>query len=165
MQDSRAGELVDYIDRIRERTMRVVACVPPDKVDWTCAPGKFTLGDLMRHLGAIERWMFAENAQRRKSSYPGHGKELADSYPQIVGYMRRMHDESMTIFRSLTDDDLDQKCMTPGGVELGIGKWLRSMIEHEAHHRGQIYLYLSMLGVKTPPLYGLTEEEVQRRSQ
>ena len=70
----------------------------------------------------------------------------------------------MTIFRSLSQDDLEKKCMTPGGVELRVGKWLRSMIEHEVHHRGQIYLYLAMLGVKTPPLYGLTEEEVRARS-
>jgi uncharacterized damage-inducible protein DinB len=38
------------------------------------------------------------------------------------------------------------------------------MIEHEIHHRGQIYLYLSMSNVKTPPLYGLTSEEVRARS-
>jgi uncharacterized damage-inducible protein DinB len=38
------------------------------------------------------------------------------------------------------------------------------MTEHEIHHRGQIYLYLSILGIETPPLYGLTEEEVLRRS-
>jgi uncharacterized damage-inducible protein DinB len=38
------------------------------------------------------------------------------------------------------------------------------MVEHEAHHRGQIYVMLSILGVATPPLYGLTEEEVKARS-
>ena len=38
------------------------------------------------------------------------------------------------------------------------------MFEHEAHHRGQIYLMLAMRGVKTPPLYGLTSEEVIARS-
>ena len=38
------------------------------------------------------------------------------------------------------------------------------MLEHEAHHRGQIYLMLGMLGVATPPIYGLTSEEVRARS-
>ena len=154
-------ELIDYFDRVRQRTMRVIACVPPDRIDWTYAEGKFTLGDLMRHLASIERWMFAENALLRPSRYPGHGKELADGYAAIVDFMRRMHEESMAIFRAA---DLEAMCMTPGGAELRVGKWLRAMIEHEVHHRGQIYLYLSMLGVPTPPLYGLTEEEVQRRS-
>jgi len=36
--------------------------------------------------------------------------------------------------------------------------------EHEVHHRGQIYLMLGMLGIPTPPLYGLTSEEVRERS-
>src|SRR5205809_174954 len=98
--------------------MRVVACIPPDKMDWSYAEGKFTLGDLMRHLAAIERWMFAENAQLRPSTYPGHGRELASSYEAAVDYMNRMHDESMEIFRSLTPKQLEARCMTPGGAEI-----------------------------------------------
>jgi uncharacterized damage-inducible protein DinB len=160
-----ASELTRYIDRIRDRTLRVAACIPPDRVDWSYAEGKFTFGDLMRHLAAIERWMFAENAVLRPSRYPGHGRELAGDHGACLEYLRRMHQESMEIFRSLIDGDLERKCVTPGGAELQVGKWLRSMIEHEAHHRGQIYLMLAMLGVPTPPLYGLTEEEVKRRSE
>jgi uncharacterized damage-inducible protein DinB len=154
-------DVVQYFRRVRERTMHVVACIPAEQIEWTYRPGKFTLGDLMRHLASIERWMFAENAQQRPSRYPGHGRELADGYDGILDYMRRMHEESMEIFSSA---DLSAKCVTPGGAELSVGKWLRSMIEHEAHHRGQIYMYLSILGIATPPLYGLTEEQVKQRS-
>jgi uncharacterized damage-inducible protein DinB len=157
-------DLISYFDRIRERTMSVVAVVPPERIDWTFKEGKFTFGDVMRHLGAIERWMFAENAQLRPSRYPGHGRELADGYDAVVDYMRRMHGESMEIFGALTDEDLDRKCMTPGGAELRVSKWLRAMIEHEVHHRGQIYLYCSILDIPTPPMYGLTEEQVKERS-
>ena len=162
---SEAADLARYIDRVRERTMRVVACVPADKLEWTYRDGKFTFGDLMRHLAAIERWMFAENVAGRPSAYPGHGGELADGYDAVVDYMRRMHAESMAIFSALTEDDLDGKCTTPGGAELPVRKWLRSMVEHEAHHRGQLYLYLGMLDIPTPPLYGLTSEEVRERSR
>jgi uncharacterized damage-inducible protein DinB len=38
------------------------------------------------------------------------------------------------------------------------------MCEHEVHHRGQIYLMLGLLEVATPPLFGLTSEEVRERS-
>jgi len=38
------------------------------------------------------------------------------------------------------------------------------MVEHEVHHRGQIYLMLNLLDVPTPPLFGLTSEEVRARS-
>ena len=164
MENAKVAEFVSWFDRIRERTLRVARCVPPDRIDWTYKEGKFTFGDLMRHLAAIERWMFAENAQRKPSIYPGHGRELADGFGDVIAYMERMHAESMAIFRGLTDDALEWKCMTPGGAELRVSKWLRSMVEHEVHHRGQIYMMLSMIDVPTPPIYGLTEEEVKRRS-
>jgi uncharacterized damage-inducible protein DinB len=66
--------------------------------------------------------------------------------------------------RGLPPEDLQRRCETPGGTRLAVWKWLRSMVEHEIHHRGQIYLMLGMLGIPTPPLYGLTSEEVHARS-
>ena len=152
---------LDYFDRVRERTMRAVERIPPERIDWTYQEGKFTFGDLIRHLAAIERWMFAENASLRPSRYPGHGRELADGYDDVVAYMKRMHDESMPLFRAA---DPLARCTTPAGIQISVGKWMRSMIEHEIHHRGQLYLYLSMIGVQPPAIFGLTEEEVKERS-
>jgi uncharacterized damage-inducible protein DinB len=161
---TRADSFVAHWDRLRERTLKVAACIPDDRLEWTYREGAFSFGDLLRHLGAIERFMFAENAQLRPSRYPGHGRELADGYDEVLAYLRRMHSESIEIFLRLTPADLNAKCTTPGGSEITVWKWLRSMAEHEAHHRGQIYLYLSILGIPTPPLYGLTSEEVLARS-
>ncbi len=154
-----------YYEKIRQRTMRVVQCIPPDKLEWTYKAGKFTLGDLLRHLAAIERFMFAETVQQKQSRYPGHGQELAAGYDAVLAYMAEMHKESMEIFRGLSDERLQQKCINPDGTPITVWKWLRAMIEHEIHHRGQVYLYLAMLDVPTPPLYGLTSEEVLARSK
>lgn len=155
---------LDYWDKVRGRTRRVAALIPPDKLEWTWKPGKFSPGDIVRHLAGIERWMYAENVQGKQSRYPGHGQELARGFEAVTSYMERAHAESMEIFGRLTDEDLLRKCETPGGAALAIGKWLRLMVEHEIHHRGQLYLELSMLGVATPPIYGLTSEAVRARS-
>ena len=165
MEIRSVGPFLDYFEKIRQRTMRVVKCIPPEKLDWSYRPDKFTLGDLLRHLAATERFMFAENVQFRKSIYPGHGKELAAGFDEVLAYMNRMHGEAMLIFSKLSDEDLQRKCLTPNETQITVWKWLRAMTEHEIHHRGQIYLYLAMLGVATPPLYGLTSEEVLERSR
>ena len=155
---------LDYYDRLIERTDRVVACIPPERIDWTFREGRFTLGDLVRHLAALERYMFAENVQGLPSRYPGHGRALADGYEEVMALYRRLRGESREIYARLTPQDLEKKCVTPAGVPLTVWKWLRAMVEHEVHHRGQLYIYLAMLEVPTPPLYGLTSEEVQARS-
>ena len=156
---------LQYFKNVRVRTMRVARCIPADKVDWTYAPGKFTLGDLLRHIAVAERLIWAETLSGRPSLYTTHGKELAETYKDILDFMECLHKESMEIFAKLSDEDLQQKCKTPEGAEITKWKWLRLMVEHEIHHRGQIYLYLGMLGVPTPPLYGLTSEEVRARGK
>ena len=154
-----------YWSSIRGRTSRVIRAIPPERLEWTYREGKWTLGDLVRHLAALERWMFAENVQGRTSCYPGHGTDLASGYDEVLAYVDRMHEETVASLRSLPDERLRETCETPGGARLAVWKWLRAMIEHEVHHRGQIYLYLGLLDVPTPPLYGLTSEEVRARSE
>lgn len=164
MEITHLDTFLPYWDRIRRRTTRVVRTIPPERIEWTFREGKFTLGDLVRHLAALERHMFAENFLGRPSRYPGHGRELADGHAAVLAYYERMKDETVEILRSLPDERLHESCTTPGGAELPVWKWMRAMVEHEIHHRGQIYLYLALLDVPTPPLYGLTSEEVEARS-
>lgn len=122
-------------------------------------------GDLLRHIAGTERFMWAENARFQPTRYPGHSEDLAAGFENIFNYVDRLHKESMEIFEQLTDADLHKKTITPDGASITLWKWLRLMIEHEIHHRGQIYIYLAMLEVPTPPLYGLTEEQVRERSK
>ena len=160
----RFGAFLDYLERVHERTRRVVLLIPPADVEWAPAPHWFTFGGLVRHLAAIERWMFAENALERPSRYPGHDRQLADGYEAVLAYYDRLHAESYQAFASLDDSALERKVTTPSGAPITLWKWMRSMSEHEAHHRGQLYLMLAVRGVPTPPLYGLTSEEVRARS-
>ncbi len=165
MEITRIEPFLDYFERVRERTRRVISCIPPEHLEWAHKPEAFTFGDLIRHLGAIERHLFAENALGRPSRYPGHGPELAEGHEAVLAYFNEMHRQSTEIFRGLSAEDLQRRCETPGGARIAVWKWLRSMVEHEIHHRGQIYLMLGLLGIATPPLYGLTSEEVHARSR
>jgi len=115
-------------------TLRVVRCIPPDKFDWTYQEGKFTFADLIRHIAAIERYMYAETVQMKPSRYPGHGKELADGPENVLAFMNRLHAESVGIFGRLSDEDLTKRCLTPAGAAIGIGKWLRALVEHYSAH-------------------------------
>jgi uncharacterized damage-inducible protein DinB len=161
---TRVAPFLDYLDRVHERTRRVVMAIPPADLEWTPVPGTFTFGDLVRHLATIERYMYGETVHGRQSAYPGCGRDLADGFDATIAYYDRLHDESRALFAQLTDARLAEKCRTPADTPITVGKWLRAMIEHEAHHRGQLYLMLGMRGVATPPIYGLTSEAVRARS-
>jgi uncharacterized damage-inducible protein DinB len=156
---------VDYWRRVRGRTMRVFDLVPEADLEWTHAAGKYTFGDIFRHLPGIERYMYGESVRNRPSAYPGHSAAIARGTDGIRAYMERCHAESLEIFGSLALEDLTAKCRTPAGAPITVWKWLRAMVEHEAHHRGQLYVMAGMRGIPVPPLYGLTEEEVVALSE
>jgi len=164
MQPQSLEVFLEYLDKVQQRTMRVARCIPADKLDWSYAAGKFSLGDLVRHMGCIERYMFGETIQGKPSLYRGCGKELADGLDEVILFKERMDRETVEIIRALGEEGMMRKCTTPDGASITVWKWLRLLVEHEIHHRGQIYICLAMLGVPTPPLYGLSSEQVIERS-
>jgi uncharacterized damage-inducible protein DinB len=164
MQPENLKIFLDYFDKVHQRTMRVARCAPADKLDWSFHEGAFTLGDLLRHMATMKRQMFVETYRGREYRYAGCGKEFGASYEEIMNLMETLQRESAEIIEAQGDTGLTRKCTTPDGASITGWKWLRSMVEHEIHHRGQIYTYLAILGVPTPPLYGLTAEQVHDRS-
>ena len=95
-----------YYDSVRKRTNRVIEKVPPDRLEWAPAAGMFSFGDVIRHIAAIERYMFAENVVGRPSRYPGHERSLADGYENVVRFFHEKHRETLEILRGLTDERL-----------------------------------------------------------
>lgn len=164
MEITSSQSFVNYLDKVKARTSRLFDYIPEDKLEWTYQEGKFTIGDQIRHIAAIERFMFAENAQLKPSRYSGCGVELAAGKEDTIQFYLNMQEESRAIFAGLSDQDFNRKCKTPAGIEITTWKWLRAMVEHEIHHRGQLFVYFAMLDIKLPPIYGLTSEEVIDRS-
>jgi len=155
---------LSYFHGVRARTMRVVEAVPAEKLEWRHSDGVFSPGDLARHIAATERYTFAENVLARPSRYQGCGPDLADGRDHIIAFMERMHHETIAILEALEPADLERRIASPQGAPITAWKLLRAMIEHEVHHRGEMYVYLAFLGVPRPPLFGLTSEELVERS-
>ena len=153
---------LSYWDSVRARTTRLADCIAPDDLEWRPTPARWSFGDTLRHLGGIERDMYAETVHGQKSRYRGHDRDLADGIGAVRAYLDRCHTEAMALFRALTPEQWNGRTTTVAGTTITTWKWLRAMVEHEAHHRGQMYLMLGLLGVTVPPLYGLTEEDVRR---
>ena len=158
-------EFVRSIRKARARTMALLPLVPDDDLEWRYGPGTFSCGDIYRHLAGMERWMWAETVARRPVAYPGHDARLASGRSAVVRYVEELHAQSLAIFDSLPLDAFLAPVVTPKGASLPAWKWVRAMVEHEAHHRGQLYLMLRLRGIVPPPLFGMTSEEVLASSR
>lgn len=164
LENNEVNDFIKYFESIRQRTIRVVQCIPEDKIDWSPKEGKMTLGDIVRHFALSERYIFVGIAKYDKNEYPGIDSMKKMSYAETMDFFSKIHQETMDILRTISDEDFKKKVTTPDGAKISVWKWLRAMIEHEVHHRGALYSNLSLLDIITPPIFGLEENQVKSKN-
>ena len=160
MEIRHIDSFLSFYRSVRKRTRAAVLSIPVEHLEWRPRPDLFGPGDLVRHIAAAERWMYVENVLGRPSVYPGYGPELAAGLEGVVAYMDATHEDSTRLLSDLTPEQIQGPCKTVAGSEIPVWLLLRVMIEHEIHHRGQLYSLLGLLGADRPSLFGLTEREV-----
>jgi len=165
MEIIQSSEFLNYYRRIKQRTLNVIRLTPEDQLGFRLKENSFSLGDLARHIILIERDMYLYNLQGQKSRYKGCGPEFAATLPDIIALYKHTMEQMEELIKDKPAAYFQEKCLTPMGTPLRRWKWLRAMIEHEIHHRGQIYLLLAQLGVEVPQLFQLTSEEVIELSE
>ncbi len=72
MEITNIESFISYYGKTREVTQKVLEVIPPGQLNWTYMAGKFTIADLVRHIAAIERYVFAEIAAGNRPG-PGRG--------------------------------------------------------------------------------------------
>ena len=148
-----------YFESVRERTLRFIAAIPPEQIDFARHAGKFTLGDLIRHLASTET-MFIEAALDGRWAYRGHAPQLGATKEDALAYLTAAHTAAMARLAAAPDAVLNEKRPTLDGHSVSAWRILMLLVEHEVHHRSQISQYLVDLGVEPPQIFGKFMEEL-----
>jgi uncharacterized damage-inducible protein DinB len=155
-----------YFESIRRRTLNYVRTIPPEKINWSPAKGRFSCGDLLRHLAATEETYVAVVIDS-KWHYHGHAKGKYNTLDEIIVYMYQTHDAAMIRLKTVSDSELNELRPSPvsDARSVKMWRWLMVMVEHEVHHRSELASYLTMMGVEPPQIFGLSVEELSELAQ
>ena len=156
--------LLPELDHELAVTRKLLERVPEDRVEWKPHDKSFSLGQLVAHISNLPRWgqLTLEQA----------GLDLADQTSPAVLTSRKealvRFDESARVFRAALVGRTDAELMAPwtlkqkGAAIFTMPKAavLRSfVINHLIHHRGQLSVYLRLLDVPLPSIYGPSADE------
>lgn len=155
---SEIGRFIDYYESIRRRTLTYVRALPPDQLDWSPKPGEYTCAELVRHLAASEQ-MFVGVVVDSRWRYPGH-ETGPTRLEELIAWLEQGHTTAMTRLKTVSDTDLGQPRPSLQGPSVRAWRWLMAMVEHEIHHRSQLAMYLMLLGVQPPHIFGLGVEDL-----
>ena len=156
-------ELVQEFEAEAKTTRRVLERVPSDKLAWTPHAKSMSLGTLAMHLAtapaAISAWPVADHFE-----FAGGRPPLPTSTDQILA----AHDSGIARVKENLAKIGDAGLASNWTASMG-GKPLMSMrkaavlrallMNHTYHHRGQLSVYLRLLDVPVPPIYGPSADE------
>jgi uncharacterized damage-inducible protein DinB len=155
--------LVEF-DREARLTRQVLERLPGDRLDWQPHPRSRTLGQLALHLAELPRWgasvaAGAEFDLEQISIAPPMAPSAA---------LLTLYDANTSEARRAVSTRTDAELLAPwtlrrAGDEVFTVPRLMAvrtvLLQHATHHRGQLTVYLRLLDVPLPPLYGPTADE------
>lgn len=152
-----ARERDAMIAGLREIAGRLKAERSPEEVlkifDWIPPGGVRSINDLLRHIAYVEHYIIDKLVMDRepKTILPGSVFAAPDypTFDDCIRLLHDVHDETKIAFSRLKAPDLKRE-IPAFRRTLPIERLLWSVVQEEAHHRGQIYMLLRMQGVAPP---------------
>ncbi len=154
--------LLPEIDQEMKVTRRLLERVPGDKMQWKPHPKSFPLG----HLTQLVCWMpgWITNAVTQSKLDIGGGSGYSFETPETL---LAEFDRNVAAARAALEQWKEAEVDDPWSLMMG-DKVLfsttkrtvvRQTISHFVHHRGQLTVYLRLLDVPLPSIYGPTADD------
>jgi uncharacterized damage-inducible protein DinB len=155
------------LDREVERSRRALEQVPEGKFDWKPHEKSMIFGSLANMVATIPSWLVMEVTQNELDVAPAGGGQMDQTRKDTSEALIKALDKSAGDARTALGKTTDEHLMTPwkllarGQVVLEAPRhvMIRDTINHWAHHRGQMTVYLRLMGAKVPALYGPSADD------
>ncbi len=151
------------MDQEAGATRRLLERVPEDKLTWRPHAKSWTLGQLALHVAGLQGGV-SELVAVDVYDAPSFEQKEATSRAEILSTF----EEGQKSARATLSKIDDQRMTTPWTLR-GNGRVLMTipraglirtiLLNHYYHHRGQLTVYLRMLNVPIPSIYGPSADE------
>jgi uncharacterized damage-inducible protein DinB len=160
---SLAEALLMEFDQEAQTTKRVLERVLDDKLAWKPHPKSFSLGQLALHIAAGPGQIVAAAAQDTAEA-PNFSQPEAKSRQEVLETFAKSIASARSGLKAMDDARLVSMWnLTRNGkpmMEMPRIAFLRSILmNHTYHHRGQLSVYLRILDVPVPSIYGPSADE------
>ena len=137
-QSVRRG-LIEALDKLSDKQLRFVPC-----------EGLWSLGTVACHIANAEEGWFRYVVTRELDKWPPLEEERYATIASVKALLDEVHQRTQSYLATLDVADLEQTIAVPWGEEFPLRWVVWHVLEHEIHHRGEIYLMLGLMGMEAP---------------
>lgn len=157
-----ANELLPEFDEEMKSTRRVIERVPSEKGEWKPHPKSFSLAHLTQLVAGMPGWItnMLQETSLDLGAQSGYSTETTET---LLGAFDRNVREARAAIEAAKDQDvlIDWSLRHGDNVFFTAPRKvvIRQTMSHLSHHRGQLTVYLRLLDVPVPSIYGPTADE------
>jgi uncharacterized damage-inducible protein DinB len=163
--------LLAELDREVPRSRRALQEVPAGHYDWKPHEKSMILGYLANMVATMPSWMAMGVTMNELDVAPAGGSAMKQEKLETSEALVQALDDSAAAAHRALEGTTDEFLMAPwkllarGQVVQETPRWemIQDTINHWAHHRGQMTVYLRLLGAKVPSIYGPSADDKQFR--
>ena len=157
-----AEKLLPEVDSEWKTSRRLIERVPSDNPDWKPHPKSFSIAHLTQLVATMPGWI------TRTLREPDIDLSRGDGYRnQDTKSLLEQFDRHCAEARQAISETSDEQFATNWSLRMGDHVIMtlprdvavRQHINHFCHHRGQLTVYLRLLDVPLPSIYGPTADE------
>jgi uncharacterized damage-inducible protein DinB len=155
------------LDREAQRSRRALEQVPDGKAEWKPHDRSMAFGPLVQMIAAMPSWFGLMIRQDELDIAPKDGPQhrpapMTTSAELVAGLDKAVAD-ARAAFQQTSDEHLltPWRLLAAGNVVMEAPRhvMIRDAINHMAHHRGQMTVYLRLMGATVPALYGPSADD------
>ena len=162
-----AESLLPEFDHETATTRTILERVPQDQAPWRPHAKSMSLGELAMHIATLLRWTPIALERTEFDPNPPAGPALSRMPYESASHLLQTYDGQVKAARALIARTTDGAFMVPWTLKNG-GRAMFSLprvavlrsfvLNHSVHHRGQLSVYLRLLDVPLPNIYGPTAD-------
>jgi uncharacterized damage-inducible protein DinB len=147
-------------ERARAGTLKVLEALTDEKLDQSIVEGHNTLGWLGWHLATAQSYFGGLVGITLK--VPGDAKIVPEKASEIVEAYKTLSQQlADEVKKDFTDTSMEEN-VDMHGSPAPRGAILRTMVDHQTHHRGQMTVLLRQASLPVPGVMGPTKEDLKK---
>lgn len=152
---SEIEDLIEHLERYRSITLQVFDLIEEEDLQWRPSADQYSLGQQLLHIAQAEdrfaHGLFEGDWSVDRVRFP----EALPGTAEMKRFFEGVRAFTLEKLRQVDAEDLGQIVQMPDApVSHTLRSWLWFILEHELHHRGQVWAYLRMMKL-TPPFYAM----------
>ena len=163
--------LLAELNREVERSRRALEQVPEGKSDWKPHEKSMAFGYLANMVATIPMWITMQLTQPELDIAPKDGGKFEmkplNTSAEYIEALDKAAAGAREAFNEANDDDLKTNWQLKAGgkvvAEAPRYEMIQDSLLHLAHHRGQMTVYLRLMGAKVAAIYGPSADDKEFR--